>query len=325
MSANVESMFYVRDVPWHKEGVKLDEPPNTITAIERAGLNWEVSKEPLFIEGGRKVKDHFGIVRCDTSNVLGVVKKNYIPLQNRDAFNVFDPLIENKFLEYETAGVIGEGEIIWILAKVKKNGSFNVNKKDKVNKYLLLSNSHDGKSAVGIKFTPIRVVCQNTLNIALNSGETTRVNHIKNMHTRLDDVMVAVENICDIYSVIEDKFNLMAGYKMTEDMTKEYFNFLYPVIDEEHIKTENQYKNRIINVNIQKQLVNNFQNGFGVKEFGIDGTLWAAYNAVTHQVDHPHKYNLSDNKLLKRIWFGDGEVIKRNAYLKALDYINRAI
>jgi phage/plasmid-like protein (TIGR03299 family) len=324
MVANIETMFYVGDMPWHKEGIPLNEPPNTIAAINNAGLNWGVSKVNIYAEGAGLINDYYGIMRTDNAKVLGVVKKGYVPLQNSEAFNYFDPLINSKFIEYETAGALGEGEIIWILAKVKQNGTFNVNKNDEVNKYLLLSNSHDGQSAVSIKFTPIRVVCQNTLSIALNKGETTRIKHITNMPAKLEDAQVAIENICKIYSGIEELFNKMAAYKMTKDSVKEYFNRLYPVIDEKLVTTDSQFIKRNINISIQQQLLKNFNEGFGVKELGIGGTLWAAFNAVTQYIDHPLDYKLGNNKLLKRIWFGEGEIIKKKAYMTALDYIKAA-
>jgi phage/plasmid-related protein TIGR03299 len=324
MPANVERMFYVGEMPWHRQGVQLKEPPDTITAIKNAGLNWGVSKVKIYTESRELIKGYYGIKRNDNNKIIGVVKKSYVPLQNFDAFSFFDPLLENKFIEYETAGSIGEGEIIWILAKIKDNGSFKVFKDDEINKYLLLSNSHDGQSAVSIKFTPIRVVCQNTLNIALDMGETTRIKHITNMYEKLEDTQIAVQNILSIYSNIEEKFKAMVSYKITEKKAKEYFNSLYPIKDERLVTTQDQADKRAMSIKIQNKLIKNFNEGFGVKEIGIGGTLWAAYNAVTQYIDHPVNYKLGDNKLLKRIWFGDGEVIKKKAYTKALSYIEAA-
>lgn len=321
MPANVESMFYVGKMPWHKEGIPLKEPPNTIEAIKCAGLNWNVDKVKIYTEGRDLIKDYYGIRRMDNSKVLGVVKKGYVPLQNSEAFKFFDPLIKNNFIEYETAGALGEGEIIWILAKLKQNSSFKINKEDEVNKYLLLSNSHDGQSAVSIKFTPIRVVCQNTLCIALNEGETTKIRHLTSMQSKLGETQIAIENILKVYENIEENFKLMCNFNITKEKAKEYFNNIYPVIDEKFITTKNQLIKRNVNINIQNQLVNNFEYGYGVNNYGIDSTLWAAYNAVTQYIDHPVDYKLGNNKLLKRIWFGEGEIIKKKAYKEALDLL----
>lgn len=181
-----------------------------------------------------------------------------------------------------------------------------------------------GQSAVSVKFTPIRVVCQNTLSVALSEGETTRIKHITNMKQRLEDVQVAVQNICKIYSSVEEKYNMMGNYKISAAKVKEYFNDIYPIIDESLIKTENQLNKREINIKIQSRLIRNFEDGFGVKELKIGGTLWAAYNAITQHIDHPLDYKLGDNKLLKRIWFGDGEAIKKRAYTLAVGYLMSA-
>lgn len=324
MPANVESMFYVGDMPWHREGVPLKEPPSTIEAIKHAGLDWKVSKVNLFSGDQKRVDGYYGIKRNDTGDVLGIVKKGYTPLQNSEAFNFFDPFISNKFIEYETAGALGKGEIIWILAKIKVDPEIRVYGDDIVNKYLLLSNGHDGQSAVNIKFTPIRVVCQNTLNLALSQGETTSIRHITSIHQKLEDVNIAVENIIKIYSGAEKCFKSMVEYKIDDNRAKEYFNNLYPIIDEQKVRNEGQYKKREANIKIQHQLMVNFRESFGVKSLGIGGTLWAAYNAVTEYIDHPSVYKLGDNKLLKRIWFGEGENIKEKAYIEALQLIQAA-
>ncbi len=324
MPANVENMFYVGDMPWHREGISLHDPPDTKTAIEAAKLNWGVDKVKLYAEGGSMVQDYFGIMRSDNREVLGVVGKGYEPLQNTDAFKFFDPLVDKKLIEYETAGSLGKGEIIWILAKLKQNGEFKINKNDVVQKYLLLSNSHDGNSAVSVKFTPIRVVCQNTLAIALNEGETTRIKHITSMHTKLDDVQMMVEDIVLVYHSIEEKFKEMALHKISKPKLEQYFNGIYPIIDIKDVKTASQMAKRETNIGIHKKLIRNFEEGSGVKELGISGTLWAAYNAVTQYIDHPADYKLGDNKLLKRIWFGDGEAIKKKAYINALQYLKSA-
>lgn len=323
MPANVENMFYVGDIPWHREGVPLQEPPDTKTAIIAAGLNWRVDKVNLYAEGSGLVQNYYGIMRSDNHEVLGVVGKDYEPLQNVDAFKFFDPLVNKKIIEYETAGSLGKGEIIWVLAKLKENGEFKIKKDDTVRKYLLLSNSHDGNSAISVKFTPIRVVCQNTLTAALSEGETTRIKHITSMYRKLD-VQLLVENIMLVYQSIEGKFKEMAQHKMSRKKLNQYFNSIYPVIDIKDVKTVSQMDKREINIGIQNQLIRNFEEGFGVKELGIGGTLWAAYNAVTQHVDHPVNYKLGNNKLLKRIWFGDGEAIKKKAYVNALQFLKSA-
>src|ERR1035437_3760574 len=176
------SMFYIDEVPWHGLGVKLNGPATAQEAITAAQLDWKVVKLPLFAGSKRlPVPDRFAVVRRTgdliqrTDPVLGVVSNEYTPLQNRQAFQFFDPIVGQNAAIFHTAGALGNGERVWILAKLP--GHIRVAGDDLTEKYLLLSNSHDGKSSVTIKFTPVRVVCQNTLTLALNEGNVYRVIH----------------------------------------------------------------------------------------------------------------------------------------------------
>lgn len=313
MPANVESMFYVGETPWHKIGTHLSRPPDTKTAIIKAGLDWKVEKISLYDKEQRPIQNYYGIMRKDNKKVLGVVKKGYEPLQNIDAFQFFDPLINNKYIEYETAGSLEEGEVIWILARIKDN-PIAIKKADIVNKYLLLSNSHNGESAVSIKFTPIRVVCQNTLNIALSKGQAMRIKHLTSMKNRLTEVQEHLNNIFQIYHDIEQKFHMMAETRMDSESVNEYFNTVFPISEPVSNASKEWVAKREATLKVHNTLKQLYINGMGVKEYDIAGTLWAAYNAVTQFIDHPQTYRFNESKLLKRIWFGEGESIKKKAY-----------
>jgi phage/plasmid-like protein (TIGR03299 family) len=185
------SMMYVGEAPWHKLGTRLDGPATAVDAIRAAGLNWQVIKQPLYAgrESPRLLPGYFAVVRDDhwqkgETKVLGVLGREYTPLQNSDAFAFFDPIVGEKAAVYRTAGALGQGERIWLLAKLPDD--IRVVGDDIAEKYLLLSNSHDGKSSVQLKFTPIRVVCENTLTMALRSGPTLRAAHTKDLPQRLD-------------------------------------------------------------------------------------------------------------------------------------------
>ena len=165
--------------PWHNLGIELNHPKTAREAIEMAGLNYTVMKKPLELNPGLK-QDVYATVRTDTHDVLGFVNKSYEPIQNIDAFTFFDTLVAENEAIYETAGVLGRGECIWILAKLP--GYINVRGNDIVNKYLLLTNNHDGNSHVRVKLTPIRVVCNNTLTSALQGAGEVQFSHHQTQH-----------------------------------------------------------------------------------------------------------------------------------------------
>src|SRR5437016_663386 len=186
------AMMYVGAPPWHGLGRKLDHPPASAEeAITAAGLDWDVRLVPLYAAEGRHrlaVPDRFAIVPSDRWGqrhcpVFGEVNGTYTPIQNIEAFRFFDPFISSKTATYETAGALYSGEKVWVLAKIKENIRITVD--DEVERYLLLVNGHDGNTPVSVLFTPVRVVCQNTLNQALvraGGNNVTRLQHRAGVH-----------------------------------------------------------------------------------------------------------------------------------------------
>ena len=163
------AMFYFGEAPWHKLGTKLENPATAAEAIIAAGLNYQVELVDLFTEAGTPVPRRKGVIRSDSRQVLGSVGTSYIPVQNEEAFQFLDALVADGGLRYHTAGALGNGERVWMLAKLP--GHIRVNgTEDITDKFLLLHNSHDGSSPLRVHFTPIRVVCQNTLAIAERNG-----------------------------------------------------------------------------------------------------------------------------------------------------------
>ena len=171
MPANIDKMMWVGEKPWHGEGTKLENVATSAEAIEAAGLDWKVEKRGLYFaqtDGTTQlIPGKYATVRTDNQVALGIVGKVYTPLQNKEAFSFFDSIVGVKEAMYHTAGSLGKGERVWILAKLP--GYIKVTEDDVVEKYLLLANSHDGSSAVEMLFTPVRVVCQNTLNLAIST------------------------------------------------------------------------------------------------------------------------------------------------------------
>lgn len=164
MTHQFESGFFVNQGAWHGLGTVLDNPPTTAQAITDAGLDWQVNEQPIYTQsqhGLSPVTSHKSLVRSTDHQLLGIVSKQYQPLQNHDAFSWFDFLLHDGDVSLETAGSLKDGKRIWILAKINQS-PIDILHDDPVEPYLLLSNSHDATSAVWIQFTPIRVVCQNS-------------------------------------------------------------------------------------------------------------------------------------------------------------------
>ena len=309
------SMFYINEVPWHGLGVKLNQPATAQEAITAANLDWPVIKLPLTAGSKRiPVPDKFAVVR-KTSNivsksdpVLGVVGKDYTPLQNKDAFRFFDPIVGQNAAVYHTAGALGLGERVWILAKLP--GHIRVAKDDISEKYLLLSNSHDGKSSVQIKFTPVRVVCQNTLTIALNEGSVYRVVHHADVRSKLESAHQMLGLINSRFDEMEETFQAMSRVKMDSNRLSEYLATVYPEVKEtekmEVIKRDRSWSEYF------------FDQGRGNREPGVAGSLWAAFNGCTEWVDH-RKSRQNENQRLVSSWFGGSYQTKARAYSVAVD------
>ena len=227
------SMFYINEVPWHGLGARLNQPATAQEAIQAANLNWKVVKLPLFAGSKRiPVVDRFAVVRrtgdliLSSDPVLGVVSNEYTPLQNWRAFEFFDPIVGQNAAIYHTAGALGQGERVWILAKLP--GHIRVAGDDITEKYLLLSNSHDGKSSVTIKFTPVRVVCQNTLTLALNDGSAWRFSHHSDIHQKLKQAHEMLGLIHSRFGEMEQTFQAMSRVKLDSNRLAQYLSEVYP-------------------------------------------------------------------------------------------------
>ncbi len=305
------SMFFTGDVPWHQLGRHLNKPATAAEAMEAARLDYNVVKRPMkAIINGRQYSDvpyAFATVRTDSNQVLGVVGARYEPVQNRDAFNFFDPLVDRAEAIYHTAGVLGRGEKIWLLAKLPDY--IKVGKKnDPVEKFVLLSNSHDGSSHIRVKMTPVRVVCNNTLTAALSGTESeVRIKHTASAGDKLQEAHKVLELTNQLYKELDYIFNRMALRKVTSSQLIEYVKTLVPdnPVAESNTRTENT-RNHIISLHDT------------VSDAAMHrGNLFGVYNAVTGFVDH-YSSQKDPNKQLRSIWFGgSGEQLKRRAYTLA--------
>ena len=228
MSANVESMFYVRETPWHGLGTKVMTAPDSREALIAAGLNWNVIQEPIYTTENEQIKGYKANVRDSDRKVLGVVTDRYKVVQNHEAFSFTDELL-GQGVRYETAGSLQDGKKVWLLAHMPHEYIISG---ERISPYLLFSNTHDGSGAIKVALTPIRVVCNNTLNLALKTAERSwsmiHTGDIKSKMKEASDTLFKAERYMD---ELGKEFEQLRMHKLTDQEVMDYIEILLPVED----------------------------------------------------------------------------------------------
>lgn len=302
-----DQMFYngQNGKPWHKLGIELPQLATAQEAIQAANLGWSVNKEPQ-VRKGVEVTGRFWNVRSDTDSVVGDVGSQYTVLQNVQAFSFFDKFTQDPTgPKYETAGSLFGGKRIWMLAKMP--GILEVTPGDTVDPYILLSNSHDGTSAVRVQLTPIRVVCNNTLTMALWDSKQKG---IKIRHS--GDIMLKAKSVQDALGIIrhsfEDTLGLyqeLAKVEPTQAQIETVLTTLFPDTATERAKLQ---RGRVLEL---------AEAGIGNDRTGVRGTAWALYNGITELYDHHNnmgsKRSDAVDMRVNSNWFGSGAASKAEA------------
>lgn len=226
MAANVETMFYTRTKPWHGLGVQVQEAPESKEALRLAGLDWKVYQREVYTDSGIKIEGYRANVRNTDNKVLGVVTERYKIVQNEEAFSFTDTLL-GEGVRYETAGSLQEGKKVWLLARLPKEYIISG---EQISPYLVFSNSHDGSAAVRVAVTPIRVVCNNTLNLALSTAKRSwamvHTGNIKGkIHEAQETLFMAETYMGKLGKEIEE----LKRQRITERQVKEYIEILLPL------------------------------------------------------------------------------------------------
>jgi phage/plasmid-like protein (TIGR03299 family) len=306
-------MFYYGERPWHGLGIAVDHVLTASEAIEAAGLDWLVEKREIFFrtqndfgEPTYEQAKGFATVRTDLNIPLGVVSDKYQPIQNHEAFNFIDTLIASKEAKFHTAGALFNGEKVWMLAKLP--GNIAVKGDDVVDKYLVLMNAHNGKSAMRVFFTPIRVVCMNTLRQAISSAETTvNIQHTGNVAHKVMEAQRILGIANDYFEQIAGVFRVFAGREITDEEFRTYMDNIVPELSS---------RSR----NIRQKIESFYHDGAGSDLAGH--TLWGAYNAVSEWTDHARTdYLKQPDRYIDTINFGSGAEIKTKAYTEALKLV----
>lgn len=226
MSANVETMFYVREKPWHGLGTEVQEAPNSEDALIWAGLDWQVEQKPVFAGDGTLIPGYKVNIRDRDGAPLGIVTDRYKVVQNEDAFQFTDDLL-GEGVTYETAGALQGGRKVWLLARMPHR---YIIAGDEIAPYLVVMNSHDGSSGIKVAMTPIRVVCQNTLNLALDSAKriwTTK--HTENVMSRVYEARETLELAEAYMGELGRGIDALSKIKLTDKQVMEFMAEFFPV------------------------------------------------------------------------------------------------
>jgi len=309
MAHEIETMFYHNvEAPWHGLGVPLNEPATAAEAIQAASLDWQVKTVPVLADLGDgmtcSMPDTRAVVRDIDLSVLGTVGSRYRPIQNTESFEFFDSIIGEGQAVYETAGSLRGGKRVWILAKLPD--SIRVVKDDIVDRYMLLCNSHDGTSACRVLFTPIRVVCMNTLGSALRQGKGSgcSIRHSGNIKEKVIQAQEALGLATSYFQEFTDISQHLAAKSITSQAQLETYADSVLGIPEEP-------STRFLNK--RADIIRRFESPANLMP-STRHTYWTAWQAFTEYVDHKKH----DDKSLDSAWFGGGQKLKEKALHLAL-------
>ena len=304
-------MAYVGSVPWHGLGVKVPADLTPEQMLDAAGLNWSVEKIPAYAEiAGKQVKiGQSALVRDRDNKILDVVSDDWNPVQNAEAFDFFNEFVAAGDMEMHTAGSLKDGQIVWGLAKVKD--SFELFKGDQIDSYLLFSNFHKYGHSTDVRFTPIRVVCNNTLTLSLNSSveRMAKISHRKVFKPESVKEMLGIAT--DKLAKYKEMASFLGSKKAKDEDIVEYFTRIFPVTG--------AAKNKEISKNAEMAMsILHTQPGAEYAE----GSWWQPFNAVTYLTDH--LAGRSADTRLTSAWYGYNKGVKTKALELAVEMAEAA-
>jgi phage/plasmid-like protein (TIGR03299 family) len=314
MAANVENMMYVGETPWHGLGKRIPIEVPSDMAIVYAGLDWTVSKQPVFLGDGQEAKNYRAIVRDSDKRILSVQSDSYEPFQNREMFDFAEALVGTEKALFHTAGSLDGGRRVWAMMKAKD--IIVLPKGDEVEQYLLLATSHDGSLAFLSAFTPVRVVCQNTLSLAIATAKSkVSVRHTGNLKDRVKQAQQIMGLASNYFEGITEVATALVRAPYRDPQMKELVETLFPVKPEDakagRVPTRTQ--------NNRDEVTRLFTEGKGHDR--IAGTAWAAINAVTEYTDHTASTRTTDRmsgdeNRFNSIHFGTAAALRQKAFAK---------
>lgn len=317
MSHKVESMAYVNEKPWHGLGAELKGNPSAMEIYAAAGLDWKVNKVPLKLETGEEVPNWSMLVRSSDKRQFGICGKDYVPTQNDEVFNFFERFCKAGKLKMETAGALEGGRRVWGLAKV--GDGFSVQKTDDVSNYLLLSSPHIYGHSLRLLYTPIRVVCWNTLTQALRASASDDVFRMIHSVSFEGDIVKSAERLVNSAltksKTFQETANLLSNKKAADGHILSYLVQVLAArstIEASDVKKVDDLPRNCKQV---YDLIGT-QPGHDLKS--SMGTWWGVFNAVTFYFDH--LYGKSQDNRLNQAWFGHTAALKTKALNLAVNY-----
>lgn len=305
MSANVETMFYVgRSTPWHGLGVSIEAAPTSADALVAANLDWQVIQKDVHLPNGDVISGYKANVRETDNSVLGIVTNKYKIVQNEEAFAFVDELL-GEGCTYETAGSLANGKRVWMLAKMPESYKCL---DDKIDPYLVINNSHDGKGSIFVAMTPIRVVCQNTLNLALRTADRMwKTHHIGTIGDKLLEAQRTLQ-LGNVYmKELEAEAWNLAKVKLSDEKVNDYIRMLIPMPDNAGTtKTKNI-------IQLRQGLWERYKNAPDLQHVGKNGFRFvnAVSDFATHSTPLRRTANYQANMFMKTV---DGNALIDKAY-----------
>ena len=306
-------MAYAGETPWHGLGTRVPDDLTPAQMLEAAGLDWEVEKVEAFAKvNGRDVSvNRSALVRKSDDKILDVVSNDWNPVQNSEAFEFFNDFIAEGDMEMHTAGSLCDGQIVWALAKVKD--SFELFGGDRVDSYLHFSNFHKYGFSTDVRFTPIRVVCNNTLTLSLNTKveKMVKISHRREFDG--DNVKLMLGVAAEKLAKYKEMSQFLGSKRYTNESVVEYFKRVFPITSG--------------NTESKKELSKGASTALGVldtqpgAEFAR-GTWWQAFNSVTYFTDH--LTGRTQDTRLTSAWYGHNKGLKTRALETAIEMAGAA-
>lgn len=327
MTGGIARVMVAGAPAWHRLGVNVAEAQTSDEAIKLAGLDWNVEQVPVqavrtvevdgqLVTRTIDIPGKYANIRSDSEAPLAVVSDSYRVFQNREAFDFMDSIVGEKLAMYETAGSLKGGKQVWMMARVP--GELRATDNDVTLPYILLSNTHDGSQALRMVPTAVRVVCANTLTLALSRSHRTQgvtIRHCESLKERVEEARKAFSIVTKRLQAHGEEMQQMAERKMTSDELAAYFTRIVTTQAPSDTK--------------RKELLNSLATALHHPTNNVDGiggSVWAAYNAVSYYADHMTKVRGSglkaDDARLNSVWFGSANELKQLAYNAALDLLS---